>query len=282
MRALIHISLVLISFGFMGCEDVIIVDVPSELPRLIIDALIRVDTSEAITVARVKVSETNAFFENLPPAGLQQITLTGLEGGLAAVLLEEEPGSGIYSKEVSTASLLNEEIFLQIDFNDEFFVAYARFVPTVPIEDVTQGDGTLFGEEDTEIIVSFTDFPDRTDFYVFDFDFGNFLVSDDEFYQGQPFQFSYFYEDGLAPGTIAEIGILGADEEFFRYMELLIAQSEGDFGPFETPSVTARGNIINATTIDNDENFDNVNTSDNFALGYFAIVQEYKTAIEIE
>lgn len=65
-------------------------------------------------------------------------------------------------------------------------------------------------------------------------------------------------------------------------MNLLIEQSEGGFGPFETPSLTVRGNFINATNIDNDNNFDNVGDPNNFALGYFAIVQEFKQTIVLE
>lgn len=265
-----------------SCEDVIEVELPSEDPRLIVDGLIRVDTTEAFTMVRIKVSETRSFFETLPPAGLDQITLTGLEGGLGEILLEETPGSGIYSKLVSTQALIGEEIFLQIDYQGEFFVAYANFIPSAPIDSIVQGDGTIFGDDDVEIILTYTDPPDRDDFYIYDFDFANFLVGEDTFYQGQQFSFSYFYEDGLDPGTEVEISIMGADEDFYNYMGLLIEQSEGGFGPFQTPIVTVRGNLINATTIDNDENFDNVNTSDNFALGYFAIVQEYKETITIE
>ena len=119
MRACFYIGLLTICL--VSCQDVVEVEVPTEEPRLIIDALIRVDTTQPITVARVKVSETRSFFESVPPADLQQITLTGLEGGLSAILLEEEPGSGIYSKEVPTAALIGEEIFLQIDFVLLFF-----------------------------------------------------------------------------------------------------------------------------------------------------------------
>ena len=275
-------SLCLLAALWASCEEVIEVETPTEDPRLIVDALIRVDTTEAFTNVRIKVSETRSFFETLPAAGLDQITLTGLDGGFAEILVEEEPGSGIYSKLVSTQGLIGEEIFLQIDYQGEFFVAYTEFVPSAPIDSIVQGDGTIFGDDDVELIVTFTDPPDREDYYLFDFDFANYLVSEDTFYQGQQFGFSYFYEDGLDPGTEVEISIMGADLDFYNYMGLLIEQSEGGFGPFETPSVTVRGNLINATTIDNDENFDNVNTSDNFALGYFAIVQEYKQIVTIE
>ena len=77
-----------------------------------------VDTSEAITVIRVKVSETNGFFETIPPADLQQITLSNLDNPLpdAFVLTEETPGSGIYSESILTEALLQDRWLLQIDF----------------------------------------------------------------------------------------------------------------------------------------------------------------------
>ena len=267
----------------ISCEDVIEVDVPTEEPRLIIDALIRIDTTQQTTIATVKVRETNSFFESNVPADIQQITLTGLEGGLSAVLLEEEPGSGIYSKPINTSAFTSgEEIFLQIDFNDEYFVAYAEYVPTVPIDELKNGDGFIFDEDDVEVIITFTDNGTRDDFYLFDFDLGNYLVTEDEFYQGQQFEFSYFYDEGVETGDAVEISIMGVDQDFYNYMDQIIEQSEEDFGPFQTPTVTVRGNIINATEIDNIDNFDNVSMPDNFALGYFAIVQEIKETIVID
>lgn len=284
-KALLHMAFILTAgFSFISCEDVIEVDTPSEDRRLIIDALIRVDTLEPFTNVRIRVQETNGFFEALPPANLQQITLTGLppDGALAAILIEEEPGSGIYSDLISTQALMSGEIFLQIDFEDEFFVAYATFQPTAPIDNIRFGEGGGFDGDDTEVIVSFTDNGDTEDQYLFDFDFGNYLVTEDEFFNGQEFEFSYFYDENLRAGDSLNISIMGADRDLFNYMNLLIEQTEQNFGVFETPSLTVRGNIINATEIDNDENFNNVNLSNNFALGYFAIVQEYKETVIVE
>lgn len=262
------------------------VDLPTESPRLIIDALIRVDTLQTTTLVSVKVSETNSFFESLPPANLQQITLVNLDfplGGTDPPVLTEDPsGSGIYTRLFPTEYLTRGRLFLQVDFEDEFFVANAQFVPTVPMDSIEIGEGILFDEDDTEIIITFTDDPDRDDYNLFDFDFGNFLVTEDEFYQGQQFSFSYFYDEILEAGDEIEVSIMGTDEDFAKYMDKLIEQSEGGFGPFETPSITVRGNFINATNIDNDGTFDNTGDSDNFALGYFAVVQEFKQVLIID
>ncbi|MDC7997815.1 DUF4249 family protein [Gilvibacter sediminis] len=268
-------------FSMWSCEDVIEVDTPSEDPRLIVDALIRVDTTTAFTNVRIQVSQTNGFFESIPPVDLQQITLTGLEGGLSAILLETSPG--VYEQDISTPALSSgEEIFLQIDFENEFYVAYATYVPAPQIDELKQGDGFLFDEDDTEVIVRFTDIPEEENFYVFDFGFGNFLASEDTFYEDQEFVFSYFYDDEVETGDELTISILGADAPFYNYMNQLVEQSEDDLNPFQTPTLTVRGNLINATEIDNDEFFDNVEMENNFALGYFAIVQEHKASLTIE
>jgi len=270
-----------------SCEDVIQVDLPTEEPRLIIDAVIRVDTSLDFNPVRVKVSLTDSFFGSIPPANLQQITMNNVDnpssGGTSTpVLLETEPGSGVYEKFFSTEELVRDRWFLAIRYEDTFYVAFAEFAPAVPLDNIEFGDDILFDDNDTELKVTFTDLAERDDFYIFDFDFDNFLGSEDEFYQGQQFEFSYFYDDILNTGTELDISILGADEPFYNYMNLLIEQSEGSFGPFQTPAVTVRGNIFNATDIDNIDNFDNVGNEENFPLGYFAIVQEYKETITVE
>ena len=147
---------------------------------------------------------------------------------------------------------------------------------------IEQGPGNLTGDDETEVIVTYTDDGDRDDWYLFDFDLTEFLATRDQFYQGQQFSFSYFYDEQLEVGTELEISIMGVDERFHDYMNKVIEQSSQDFGVFETPALTVRGNIINATDIDNDGVFDNTDNIDNFALGYFAVVQEYKEILVVE
>ncbi len=281
MKKIIYILICFISFA---CEDVIEVDTPTEDPRLVVDAIIRIDISEPIIYPTIKVSKTNSFFGEIPPAGLQQISLFNLDTNGFIILTEVQPESGIYQKQdgVGIDFLTSGEILLQIDFEDEYYVAYTTFAPAVPINSLEQGNNTLFDEDDIEVIINYTDLPDREDYYVFDFDFDNFLASEDTFYDGQEFEFSYYY-DNLEPGDEVNISILGASERFYNYMNQIIEQSGAvDFGSFQTPALTVRGNVFNVTDIDNFDNFNNVNLSDNFALGYFAIVQEFKDSLIIE
>lgn len=282
----------------LSCEDVIEVELPPDVPKINIDALFRVDIDEEFIPVEVKVTLTNNFEEEIPVTNVEPIsiimefldefdyiTATGFSN-LAQVV----EGSGIYVPDPNSSrderiptNILDFKIrfWLSLRHEGRFYLARTRYVPTTPIESITQGEGTLFNEDETEVIVTFTDNPDRDDYYVFDFDFTEYLVTEDTFYKGQEFQFSYYYDRTFEPGTEIEISIMGADETFYSYMDQLIEQRDLQ-GPFQTPVATVRGNVFDATDIDNRDLFDNVERPGVFPLGYFAIVQEYKSSITIE
>ncbi|MEZ4779651.1 MAG: DUF4249 domain-containing protein [Flavobacteriaceae bacterium] len=285
---------------FSSCEDVIEVDVPTDEARLVIDGLIRVDTTQEFVNVKVKITKTTSFFENIETvSNIPTIFIYyGVENefgelinGSYSNLTELNSGSGVYEPDptfstdqrIRTNNLVEETAFwLILEYEDRRYAAKTYYATSVKIDDLEQGDGTLFNEDETEVIISYTDQPDKENFYIFDFGFGNFLPSEDTFYQNQPFSFSYFYDEDLEAGDEISVSILGADEDFYTYMNLLIEQSEGGFGPFETPAATVRGNIFDVTGIDNINQYNNVEQPDNFPLGYFAFVQEFKQTLVIE
>ncbi|MEP2281518.1 DUF4249 domain-containing protein [Maribacter sp.] len=295
------IILLAISF-FTSCEDVIDVELPEDVSRLIVNGVIRVDENEEYLPIEIVVTESSSFFEENTVASINSaIIYYGtpredapeiLEGGGISNLAEVEPGSGKWAPDPSfdsdqriRVSNINEgDVFqLLITTDNEQYLATTTYVKSVPIDSLEQGDETLFSGDETEVIVSFTDPGDSDDFYLLDLDFGEFLVTEDEFYQGQTFVFSYFYDNELELNTssVVDVSLIGVDEPFYNYMNQIIVQSGGDQGPFQTPAATVRGNVINITGIDNDEVVDNVERTDNYALGYFAIVEEYKDSITI-
>jgi len=291
-----RVTLLILLIGLSSCEEVIEVDLDSEEPRLIVDALIRVDTSQEYTDAAIRVSLSTSFFDEIQPAVLDEMSIQNSETGVS-IPYEAVPGEpGLYrplntatpsvvNNRILTTELLNTstQYLLSIRYQEEQFVARTSFTPTSDIDFVVQGEGGLFNEEDTEVMIAFTDAPDRKDFYVFDFGFGEFITSEDEFFEGQQFSFSYFYDASLEPGDEASISILGAEETFFDFMNGLLDQSQqGANGPFQTPAATIRGNIFKVEDINDIENANNIENPNDFALGYFAIAQEFKTSLTIE
>ena len=193
--------------------------------------------------------------------------------------------SPVADNKIVTSFLTNPEAeyLLFVRYEGQTYLARTPFAPSVPIDSAVQGDGQLFDEDDTELVINITDFPDREDYYIFDFDFNEYLPTDDRFYEGQQFEFSYFYDTDVVPGDQINISILGADIKLFNYMNGLLEQSQqGANGPFQTPVATVRGNFLNITDIDNIDQFDNVNRPDAFILGYFSVSQEFTTSLVIE
>lgn len=281
------VVIILLSLINIGCEDVIDVQVPSEEPRLIIDALVRVDESSPFVMVTVKVGLTSAFFGEVPVTDLKTITIINVDmkstfqNPNVIVLLEVAPG--VYEGGKNTAFFREGRLVFQVEHEDQRYLASTYYVPVVPMDTIIQGDGSRVEGDEIELITTFTDNPDRDDYYLFDYGFGEYFTTDDEFYQGQQIEFSYFYNKLLEPGQEVDVGILGVDKPFHDYMNQLIEQSNAEgFDPFATPSATVRGNIINVTEIDNIDYYDNVYQTNNFALGYFAVVQTHTKTVLIK
>lgn len=271
----------------MSCEDVIEIDAPSEPPRLSIDALIRIDDSESTTDVVITAGLTSSFFGDISTADLDSIIIRNNDYVPMSSLdqnfmILNETNSGRYEGSKDTSFFTEGTVELSILYGDDRYLATTRYAPGVPIDKLSQGDGTLFTGDETEVLVAFTDNANRNDFYLFDLDFNEYLVTEDEFYQGQTFEFSYFYDEEVEPGRRIIVSLLGVDEGFYNYMNQLIVQSGGDQGPFQTPSATVRGNIVNVTNSLDSDGLANINARNNFALGYFAICQTFSESIVIE
>jgi len=305
VRRAIPLILGVIAILVGSCEDVIDVELQETETRLVVDGLLRVDLNQEFIPVEIRVSETTNFFENNVPTSLDD-NATIIYGrvnpdapeildldpnNFSSSLTELEPGSGIYvpdpsfdaDQRIRTSSIFPNTVFILIlEHKGRRYSARAPFSPSVPIDNIEQGDDTLFDEDDIELKITITDTPNAENYYVFDFEDGEFLALDDQFIDGQEFEFSYFPDRDLEPGEEIEVSLLGADLEFFNYMDLLVEQTQDDGGVFETPAATVRGNIFDVTGIDNDLIFDNVNRPDAFPLGYFAVVQEFKSRIVIQ
>ncbi|MEC7265507.1 MAG: DUF4249 family protein [Bacteroidota bacterium] len=290
---------VVVALFFISCEDVIDVELPDVETRLVVGALLKVDKSKEFVDVRVAMKETSSYFEDNQPTQVESAviyygrpTRDGLFESLSfSHLVEEEPGTGIYipnpnfteDQRIRTAAAQPGITFImEITHKGRRYYARTDYAPTVPLDNLEQGDDTLFDDEDTEVIVSFTDDPEAQNFYVFDFGFGEFQAVEDQFFNGQPFQFSYFYDSNLNVGQDVTVSIWGATEDFYNYMDLIVEQTVDNLGVFQTPVATVRGNVFDITGLDNIDIFDNVERPNDYALGYFAVSQVYSRTITIQ
>ncbi|MGX1929163.1 DUF4249 family protein [Flagellimonas sp. 2504JD4-2] len=284
---------------FCSCEDVIDVDLPETETKLIVNGVVRTDRSQEFLPVKIWVTETNGFFDEPIITALESaVILVGERDpdypdifNLSPKILKEfVPGTGLYEPDTINVDERirmefinpNTLFFLILEHKGKRYAAQTMYSPSVPIDGIEQGTETLFDEDDTEVKITITDVPDDKNYYVFDFGFGEFLSLDDQFIDGQEFEFSYFYQKDLEAGQEVQISILGADQQFHNYIDLLVEQTQNDGGVFETPAATVRGNVFDVTGLDNINIFDNVGRPDSFALGYFAVVEEFKQTLVVE
>ena len=102
MKKYIYLLVVLVLN--VACEDVIDVELPTEEPRLVVDALIRVDIDEQFIPVEVKLSLSSDFFNNNTPTSAESVVIQyeEYEGNRVidtrfSNLAELVPGSGIYT-----------------------------------------------------------------------------------------------------------------------------------------------------------------------------------------
>ena len=260
--------LICIGFILSGCEEVIQLDLPSESPRLVVDASLHLTANEA-SIQIVKLSLTGPFYQGNNPLVTD-----------ATVELIDLSNSSSYFFEYDAVN----ELAFTLDFTPSFDTHYKlrivyendiyestveQLMPSAPIDSLEQGNNTLFGGDEKEVIVSYTDDGSQDNFYLFDFGYNLYLATKDEFYQGNVFTFSYFY-DALESGDQANIKIMGIDERHFNFMTILINQTEEGGNPFETTPTTIRGNMTNVTN------------PDKYPVGYFRLSETYTASLLLQ
>ncbi|SHJ54653.1 protein of unknown function [Arenibacter nanhaiticus] len=265
--------LLLMVLTFLGCEDVIEVELPTSETKLVIDAhfgLYLNETPQMIDGAVILSLSAPFFDDETPPANGATVFITDLDLNRRYEFQEMENSGVYFPKNNDFPSNTRSTYELTVVYEGDTYKGKAKLIPSVPIDDISQGDDTLFSGDETEIIVKFTDNKEREDYYLFTLGANLYLTTDDRFYNGEQFVFSYFYKD-IDPGKEITVKINGVDKQFYDYMRILIEQSgQNGGGPFESTPSLVRGNMINTTR------------PNNFPLGYFSLSEAFKKSLVIE
>ena len=256
--------------SLISCEDVVDIDTPDGTPRLVIDASLQVDPieNELTEESVIRLTLSAPFFdEEVPVVDDASVFITNVSSG-EVFNFRNDPDSGFYTNR-NFLPLDGNDYELTVIYNEETYKATTQLIPSVPIDSAEQGEGDLFGGNEVEVIVAFTDEAEREDYYLIDFDFDLYIPSEDRFYQGETFTFSYFYEEMIENDQIT-LKLIGIDKQYFNYLNILIELSEQNGDPFQSPPARIRGNMINTTN------------QNNFALGYFNISEVYDFTLTVD
>jgi hypothetical protein len=254
---------ILFAFVTLGCEEVVDVDLNTAPPRLVIEASINWLRDTPGNIQAVKLSTTTDYFsEEIPPVTDALVSVTNSEGTTFTFTQIEEPGLYICTDFVP---VLNENYTLTVVYDGETYTSTERLLATPEVKRVEQrNDGGVLGDE-VEVKFFFDDIQNETNFYFLGiFDpykvIPEYGVLEDRFFENNE-MFGLYFSEELKTGDTLTFTMNGVSQNYFNYLNILLAQAGNNAGPFSTPTSTVRGNIINQT------NFDN------FALGYFRLSQ---------
>jgi len=271
-----HIALILLVI-FSSCTDVIEVDVPEALPRLVIEASLDWEKSRFGNVQVIKLSESTPYFDanSLSPVAGASVKVTNDTNNVEFVF--EDQNDGTYTI-LTFVPIINQSYTLEVIYNGETYIAHETLTAVTDINSVYQSTTGGFDNEALEVNVLFDDPADEENFYLFRFQergdlFPDLLDISDEFTDGN--EMRVFYEKledtdinqkEFEIGDIVDINFYGISERYFNYIRLLNEQYGSSGDPFSSAPVPLRGNCINPTN------------PDNYAFGYFRLTQVIKTS----
>jgi hypothetical protein len=262
MKKLIATLLIIFSFAFTSCEDVIQVDVTNAPPRLAVEAALNWQKGTTGNIQTIKLTYTTGYFDKIiPPASGAEVFVKDNSNTIFNFI--ENPNTGIYFCS-DFAPKLNETYFLSIKIKGETYTATEKMLAVAPITKIVQNNQGGFTGKDIEIKAFYNDPANEQNFYLYRYDYKNQKKSDlytdeDSFFNGNEF-FSISQNDSLKVGQKINVTHLGVSKSYYNYMSIIInlaGQSGG--GPFQSPPSTIRGNVVNTTN------------KANYPLGYFSV-----------
>jgi hypothetical protein len=257
-----YISLIILTLFAISCQDVVDVDLNTAPPKLVIDASINWAKGTSGSEQKIILTTTTDFYSDIiPVVHGATVYITNSTNTIFNFIENATTGEYICSNFIP---VLNENYILTVISNGQTYTASETLKSVVPIDHIVQKNDGGFTGKDIEIKAFFNDPIDETNYYMYKYKYSNIIKSDynvreDTFFQGNQF-FSISRNRKLKAGDQIEITHFGISKTYFNYMNVLLSISGSQGGsPFQTPSATVRGNIINTT------NFDN------YALGYFRL-----------
>lgn len=254
-----------------SCTEVVDVDVPNEVPRLVIEASLDWEKGTLGNEQTIYLSLSTPYFDSEQINPVSGATVKVINNTNNAEFVFADHNNGAYSN-YSFIPELNQKYTLEVLYNNELYTAEETMMPVVDIEEVYQSTENGFDKENMEVNIVFTDPAAFENFYLMNFQKqGDYLPElfdySDEFTNGN--RIELFYEDEFIVGDTIEISLYGISKQYYNFIKLLIEQSY-DGGPFATIPTQLKGNCIN------------VSNAENYAFGYFRLTQVSKETYTFE
>lgn len=275
MKNIKYIILILTGLFFTACEKVVDVDLDTAKPRLVVDASINWQKGTDGSQQKVKLTKTTGFYsKDIPVVSGATVFITNTTTN-TVFNFTETAGTGEYLCNTFLPVIGNTYV-LTVIHDGETYNASETLYAVPKISRVVQDNEGGFLNEDIEVRFFFMDNPAENNFYLIRYDtdllpYADYNVQDDEFFQGNE-MFDFIDHEDFKAGDVVGLNLYGISERYYNYMSIVISMVEGGAGsgPFQTPPVNVRGNLVNQTN------------SKNFAYGYFRLSESDKLDYTIQ
>lgn len=262
MKIIFPICILILTL-FTSCEEVIDVDLNTAPPRLVIDASLKWEKGTPGNSQLIRLSTTTGYFaDEIPTVSNASVVVTDSQNNIFNFI---ETENGLYICNDFTP-VIGESYTLTVIVNGQTYVATETLRSVPEIDSITQSEDGGFTGDEREVRVTFTDDGTTDDFYLFSFQspaepFPVYGVQEDRLIQGNQ-SFEAYSDEDLEPGDQMTLYMGGISQRYYNYLRVLLSISGGGGGsPFQSPPATVRGNIVNTTN------------ADDYALGYFSVIE---------
>ncbi|MEH6536776.1 MAG: DUF4249 domain-containing protein [Psychroserpens sp.] len=269
----IIIATILSSLIFISCTDVIDVDVPEAVSRLVIEASIDWEKGTIGNNQTVKLSTSTPFFDQeFDPALGASVIITNDNDGSQFMFVDQNNGSYTTSNFIPQ---MGQSYTLEVVYEGETYTATETLTSVVDIEEVYQS--TDKGISDVlEINLDFQDPANEENYYFLKIqELADALPAlfdiKDEFVDGNLINLYYerdededINQEEYKAGDVVDLELYGISKQYFEYISLLITQFDAVDNPFGSIPVPLKGNCINELNREND------------AFGYFRLTEVVK------
>jgi hypothetical protein len=253
---------ILMAIFFNSCEDVVSVDLKTAPPKLVIEASIYWQKGTTGNEQKIKLSTTTDYYSNTFPK-VSGATVVVKNSSNVIFNFTEKPNTGEY---ICTNFIpkINETYILTVISKGQTYTATETLKPVAPITKIIQNNQGGFDKKTIEIKAYFNDPGTEENYSMYRYGYQNPLLDDyyigeDTYFQGNEF-FSLSQNSDLKIGDAIKITHYGISKTYSNYLKVLISIAGNSNGaPFQSPSSTVRGNIINTTDFNN------------YSLGYFSV-----------
>lgn len=262
--------IILLTFAFISCEEVVNVDLDTAEPRLVIDAPLVWPKGTEGRDQYITLSLTAGYYDpEVSRVTQASVSVTDEAGNTFTFVQQEVPGRYECHNFIP---VINGKYFLTIFYQGERYQGEEVLYAVPGFDRTSQSEGGGINGDDVEVKAYFTDPVGVRNYYLSKKEatgraIPEYSSFEDKFFDGNQV-FDLFSDEDLSSGDRVTFTLFGISRRQQEYLVRLLNATGGN--PFQPVPGVVKGNMINTTV------------PKHYPLGYFSISQTATITHEVE